>query len=89
MKTADGPPVRGMPMLLADLGKPALNEVELPATPERPLTKASRQTKLQERAFGLLGIDSSKTVAMQLAGRKGGIRAIPPAVAGVFLNSIG
>ena len=86
-KTADGLPVHGMPTLLADLATPALNEVELPAIPDRPPAIASRPTKLQARAFDLLGIDPSKTVAMQLAGRKGGIRAIPPANAGVFFIS--
>ncbi|MDE0305410.1 MAG: hypothetical protein OXI87_11115 [Albidovulum sp.] len=70
-RTADGMPVHSMPTLLADLATLTLNEVELPAIPERPLTIASRPTKLQERAFGLLGIDPSKTVAMQMAGRKG------------------
>ena len=63
-RTADGLPVHSMPTLLADLATLTLNEVELPAIPERPLTIVSRPTKLQERAFGLLGIDPSKTVAM-------------------------
>ena len=63
-KTADGLPVHSMQTLLADLATLTLNEVELPAIPERPLTIVSRPTKLQERAFGLLGIDPSKTVAM-------------------------
>ena len=52
------------------LGPVEGNEVELPAIPERPPAIASRPTKLQERAFGLLGTDSLKTVAMQMAGRK-------------------
>ncbi|MDE0530519.1 MAG: hypothetical protein OXI01_03575 [Albidovulum sp.] len=60
----NGPPVHGMPTPLADLATPALFEAELPAIPERPLTMVSRPTKLQERAFGLLGVDPSMTVAM-------------------------
>ncbi|MDE0305582.1 MAG: hypothetical protein OXI87_11985 [Albidovulum sp.] len=60
-----------MPTQLADLATLSLNEVELPAIPDRHLTIASRPKKPQECAFGLLGIDPSKTVAMQLAGRKG------------------
>ncbi|MDE0304214.1 MAG: hypothetical protein OXI87_04915 [Albidovulum sp.] len=70
-RTADGLPVHSMPTLLADLATPALNEVELPAIPDRPPAITSRSTKLQERAFGLLEIDPSKTVAMQMAGREG------------------
>ncbi|MDE0114258.1 MAG: hypothetical protein OXN84_18465, partial [Albidovulum sp.] len=86
-RTADGLPVHGLPTLLADLATLSLNEVELPAIPGRPPAIASRPTKLQARVFGLLGIDPLKTVAMQLAGRKGGIGAIPPANAGVFFIS--
>ena len=86
-KTADGLPVRSMPTLLADLATPAPDEVELPAIPDRPLAMASRPTRLQERASGLLGIDPSKTVAMQLADRKVKIRAKLPANVGVFLFS--
>ncbi|MDE0306624.1 MAG: hypothetical protein OXI87_17365 [Albidovulum sp.] len=59
----------------------------LPGIPDRPPAIASRPTKLQDRAFGLLGIDPSKTVAMQLAGPEGGVRAIPSANAEVFFFS--
>ncbi|MDE0114916.1 MAG: hypothetical protein OXN84_21885, partial [Albidovulum sp.] len=70
----------------ADAGHRPRDDV-VSAIRERSLSIASRPTKLQERAFGLLGIDPSKTVVMRLAGREGGIRAIPPAGAGVFFIS--
>ena len=91
-RTADGPPVHSMQTLLADLARrprsPDLGEAELPAVPERLAATVSRPTKLQERTFGLLGLDLSKTFAMQFIGWRGEIRPTRPADAGFFFVSL-
>jgi transposase len=54
--TEDGLPVHSFRSLLADLGTLARNTIITAITPNYPLTVTTRPTRIQQKAFGLLGI---------------------------------
>ena len=59
-RTSDGLPVHGFTTHLADLGRLTLNHAFLPGRPDSRFMLASEPTKLQERAFELLGMDPDR-----------------------------
>jgi transposase len=59
--TADGLPVHSLHSLLADLATFTRNEVTTPALPGQILIVYPRPTPIQQKAFDLLGINSSRT----------------------------
>ena len=64
--TAEGMALSSFDTLMGHLGSLTLNEVVLPAQPNRPFTLLSQPTPLQQRAFELLGIDPDPGVAISM-----------------------
>ena len=60
--TANGLPVHSFDTLLADLATLTLNEVTLPGQPDSTFLLTADPTRLQEKAFSLLGIKPEKSV---------------------------
>ena len=58
--TAGGLPVYSLPTLLDDLATLAVNVMELPGNPGHTFTGATQPTRMQRRAFELLGVDPAK-----------------------------
>jgi len=63
-KTPDGGPVHSLTTPLADLGTLTLNEVTPPGRSDHAFPPQATPTKLQARAFALLEIDPTGSVAM-------------------------
>ncbi len=63
--TQEGFPVHSFPTLLADLANLVLNRVRLPTREQAAITVA---TKLQRRAFDLLGVDPQQKVSITVTG---------------------
>ncbi|MYI68993.1 MAG: hypothetical protein F4103_09745 [Boseongicola sp. SB0673_bin_14] len=59
-RTPDGRPAHSLTMLLADLGTLTLNHASLPGRPDSRFLLASEPTRLQARAFELLGMDPDR-----------------------------
>ena len=66
--TANGLPVHSFDTLLADLATLTLNEVTLPGQPDSAFLLTADPTRLQEKAFSLLGIKPEKSVYSKLTG---------------------
>jgi hypothetical protein len=66
--TAEGFPAHSFPTLLADLANLVLNRVRLPTPEQAAITIATQPTKLQRRAFDLLGIDPKQDVSITVTG---------------------
>ena len=64
----EGFPVHSFPTLLGDLSNLVLNRVSLPTQEKTAITIATEPTKLQHRAFDLLGVDPQRTVSMTVTG---------------------
>ena len=62
--TAEGLPVHSFPTLLADLASLVLNQVCLPTQEQAAITVATKPSKLQRRAFDLLGVDPQQKVSI-------------------------
>ena len=62
-RTAEGFPAHSFPTLLGDLANLVLNRVRLPTQEQAAITIATKPTKLQRRAFDLLGIDPQQDVS--------------------------
>ena len=62
--TPDGFPVHSMKTLLNDPAMLTINEVTLPASPDRTFTMVAEPTRLQERAFELIEEGPPGNVAM-------------------------
>ena len=58
--TPDGLPVHSFTTLFADLGTLTLNHASIPGRPDSRFLLASEPTKLQARAFELLGMDPDR-----------------------------
>ena len=67
-RTAEGFPAHSFPTLLGDLANLVLNRVRLPTQEQAAITIATKPTKLQRRAFDLLGIDPQQDVSITLTG---------------------
>ncbi len=66
--TPEGFPVHSFPTLLADLANLVLNRVRLPTQEKTAITIATEPTKLQRRAFDLLGVDPHQNVSITVTG---------------------
>ena len=66
--TAEGFPVHSFPTLLADLANLVLNRVRLPTREQTAITIATKPSKLQRRAFDLLGVDPQQNVSITVTG---------------------
>ena len=66
--TAEGFPVHSFPTLLADLANLVLNRVRLPTREQTAITIATEPSKLQHRAFDLLGVDPQQNVSITVTG---------------------
>ena len=64
----EGFPVHSFPTLLGDLSNLVLNRVSLPTQEKTAITIATEPTKLQRRAFDLLGVDPQRTVSITVTG---------------------
>ncbi len=63
-RTAEGFPAHSFPTLLGDLASLVLNRVRLPTPEQAAITIATKPTRLQRRAFDLLGIDPKQDVSI-------------------------
>ena len=66
--TPEGFPVHSFPTLLADLANLVLNRVRLPTREQTAITIATEPSKLQRRAFDLLGVDPQQNVSITVTG---------------------
>ena len=66
--TPEGLPVHSFPTLLGDLANLVLNRVRLPTQEMTATTIATEPTRLQRRAFELLGVDPPQTVSITVTG---------------------
>ena len=66
--TPEGFPVHSFPTLLADLANLVLNRVRLPTRKQTAITIATEPSKLQRRAFDLLGVDPQQNVSITVTG---------------------
>ncbi len=64
----EGFPVHSFPTLLGDLSNLVLNRVSLPTQEKTAITIPTEPTKLQRRAFDLLGVDPQRTVSITVTG---------------------
>ena len=67
-RTAEGFPAHSFPTLLGDLASLVLNRVRLPTPEQAAIMIATKSTKLQRRAFDLLGIDPQQDVSITVTG---------------------
>ena len=67
-RTAEGFPAHSFATLLGDLASLVLNRVRLPTAEQATITIATKPTKLQRRAFDLLGIDPKHDVSITVTG---------------------
>ena len=65
---AEGFPDHSFPTLLADLSNLALNRVVLSSQQQAAITVSTQPTKLQSKAFELLGVDPNQTVPITVTG---------------------
>ncbi|MCY4594959.1 MAG: hypothetical protein OXC19_09195 [Bryobacterales bacterium] len=66
--TPEGFPAHSFPTLLGDVSNLILNRVNLPAQERAAITIATTPTKLQRRAFNLLGLDPQQSVSITVTG---------------------
>ncbi len=60
--------MHSVPTLLGDLANLVLNRVILPTQEKTAITIATEPTRLQRRAFDLLGVDPTQTVSITVTG---------------------
>ena len=66
--TPEGSPVHSFPTLLADLANLVLNRIRLPTRVQTAITIATEPSRLQRRAFDLLGVDPQQNVSITVTG---------------------
>ena len=66
--TAEGFPAHSFATLLADLSSLSLNRVVLASRPQTAISVSTQPTKLQSKAFELLGVDPHQTVPITVTG---------------------